>query len=76
MSYARENDPKSIKTVGYNPSFLAKNDPKCRFLHVQAKIIEYNLKGVKMTYNVYFKLCQNYLKSTETIKMGRKSNFV
>jgi hypothetical protein len=36
--------------MGYSPCFLAKNDLKCMFF-VSAKIIENNLKGVKMTQN-------------------------
>jgi hypothetical protein len=36
--------------MGYCPCFLAKNDPKCMFF-ASAKIIENNLKGVKMTQN-------------------------
>jgi hypothetical protein len=46
-----KNDRKWIKTMGYSPCFLAKNDPKWMFF-APAKIIENNLKGVKMPENL------------------------
>jgi hypothetical protein len=45
-----ENEPKSSKSMGYSLCFLAKNVPKCMFFP-PAKIIENNLKGVKVTQN-------------------------
>jgi hypothetical protein len=45
-----KNDPTSIKTMGYSPCILNKNDTKCMFF-ASGKIIENNLKGVKMSQN-------------------------
>jgi hypothetical protein len=45
-----ENDPKSIKTMGYSSHFLVKNGQKC-MIFAPFKLIENKLKGVKMTQN-------------------------
>ena len=46
-----ENDPKSIKTMGYSPCFLLKNGQKWLVFERLWEIIHIFPKGVKMTQN-------------------------